>query len=41
MTWKFKVQRGAFVLAIVAGLAMAAGADWMGWGWGIVSNWMP
>jgi hypothetical protein len=28
MTWKFKVQRGAFALATVAALAMASGADW-------------
>jgi hypothetical protein len=28
MTWKFKVQRVAFALAIVAGLAVASGADW-------------
>jgi hypothetical protein len=28
MTWKFKVQRAAFALAIVAALAMASGANW-------------
>jgi hypothetical protein len=30
MTWKFKVQRIAFALAIVAMLAMASGANWFG-----------
>jgi hypothetical protein len=30
MTWKFKVQRVAFALVIVAGLAMASGANWYG-----------
>lgn len=38
MTWKFKVQRAAFALAIVAALAIASGANWytldfFGWGW--------
>ena len=38
MTWKFKVQRAAFALAIVAALAMASGANWFtdyfySWGW--------
>ncbi len=28
MTWKSKVQRGAFALMLVAGLAMASGANW-------------
>ncbi len=28
MTWKFKVLKGAFALMIVAGLAMAAGANY-------------
>jgi hypothetical protein len=28
MTWKFKAQRVAFALAIVAALALAAGANW-------------
>jgi hypothetical protein len=27
MTWKFKVQRGAFALAIVGALALASGAN--------------
>lgn len=34
MTWKFKAQRVAFALAIVAMLAMATGAnffDWLSW----------
>jgi hypothetical protein len=30
MTWKCKVQRVAFALVIVAGLAVASGADF-GW----------
>jgi hypothetical protein len=38
MTWKFKAQRAAFALAIVAALAMATGANWFtdffyGWCW--------
>jgi hypothetical protein len=38
MTWKFKVQRVAFALAIVAAMAMAAGANWYtdflySWAW--------
>jgi hypothetical protein len=37
MTWKFKVQRVAFALAIVAMLAMATGANYFDcsyfWGW--------
>ena len=38
MTWKFKAQRVAFALAIVAALAMATGANWFtdyfyGWCW--------
>jgi hypothetical protein len=28
MTWKFKEQRVAFALLIVAALAMASGANW-------------
>jgi len=28
MTWKFKAQRVAFALVIVAALAMASGANW-------------
>jgi hypothetical protein len=28
MTWKFKAQRIAFALLIVAALAMAVGANW-------------
>jgi hypothetical protein len=28
MTWKFKAQRVAFALAIVASLAVASGAGW-------------
>jgi hypothetical protein len=28
MTWKFKPQRVAFALLIVAALAMASGANW-------------
>lgn len=28
MTWKFKAQRIAFALLIVAALAMASGANW-------------
>ena len=38
MTWKFKAQRVAFALAIVAMLAMATGAnffDWSSW----LCNW--
>jgi hypothetical protein len=37
MTWGIKVQRVAFALAVVASLALAAGADWVdafcGWNW--------
>ena len=37
MTWQLKVVRGAFVLAMFAGLALAAGAGWLdellGWLW--------
>ena len=37
MTWKFKVQRVAFALAIVAMLAMATGANYFDcfyfWSW--------
>jgi hypothetical protein len=29
MTWKVKVARVAFAMAIVSGLAMASGADWV------------
>jgi len=29
MTWRIKVARVAFALLIVAGLSMAAGADWV------------
>jgi hypothetical protein len=29
MTWKFKAQRVAFALLIVAALAMASGANWL------------
>jgi hypothetical protein len=29
MTWKLKVARVAFALLVVAGLSMAAGADWV------------
>jgi hypothetical protein len=28
MTWKFKAQRVAFAIVIVAALAMATGANW-------------
>jgi hypothetical protein len=28
MTWRFKVQRVAFALAVVAVMALASGADW-------------
>jgi hypothetical protein len=28
MTWGIKVQKVAFALAVVAALALAAGADW-------------
>ena len=28
MTWKFKAQRVAFALVVVAALAMASGANW-------------
>ncbi|HVD47354.1 MAG TPA: hypothetical protein VNG70_08740 [Candidatus Limnocylindria bacterium] len=30
MTWKFKVQRVAFALGVVAVLAMGSGANWFG-----------
>ena len=30
MTWNLKVQRIAFALVIVAGLALASGADYYG-----------
>jgi len=33
MTWKFKVQRVAFALLIVAALAMASGANWLTFLW--------
>jgi hypothetical protein len=35
MTWGIKVQRVAFALAVVAAIALAAGADWIDWngGW--------
>jgi hypothetical protein len=35
MTWGIKVQRVVFALAVVAALALAAGADWVDWwaGW--------
>ena len=36
MTWKFKVQRVAFALAIMAAMAMASGANWFNFDW---SNW--
>jgi hypothetical protein len=29
MTWGIKIQRVAFALAVVAALALAAGADWV------------
>jgi len=29
MTWGIKVQRVAFALAVVAAIALAAGADWI------------
>jgi hypothetical protein len=28
MTWKFKAQRVAFALLVVAAVAMASGANW-------------
>ena len=31
MTWKFKFQRSAFALGIVAALALASGANFFGW----------
>jgi hypothetical protein len=37
MTWKFKVQRVAFALAILAALAMASGANWFTCDW---FNWL-
>ena len=37
MTWGIKVQKVAFALAVVASLALAAGADWVdafcSWNW--------
>jgi hypothetical protein len=33
MTWKFKAQRVAFALLIVAALAMAVGANWLEFNW--------
>jgi hypothetical protein len=37
MTWKFKVQKVAFAVAMVAALAIASGANWFtdlsSWGW--------
>ncbi len=33
MTWKFKAQRVAFALLIVAALAIAAGANWYEFSW--------
>jgi len=33
MTWKLKVGRVAFVLAVVAGMAMAVAADYYDGGW--------
>jgi hypothetical protein len=38
MTWKFKAQRGAFAIAIVAALAMASGANFFGWAFDIFNN---
>ena len=29
MTWKFRVQRVAFALTLVAALALASGANWV------------
>jgi hypothetical protein len=41
MTWKYKVQRGAFVVAIVAGLALASGANWISTvDWSSFFNWI-
>jgi hypothetical protein len=36
MTWGIKVQKVAFALAVVAALALAAGADWIEC-WGLFS----
>jgi hypothetical protein len=36
MTWGIKVQKVAFALAVVAALALAAGADWIDC-WGLFS----
>ena len=37
MTWKFKAQKVAFAVAIVAALAIASGANWytdfFSWAW--------
>ena len=34
MTWGIKVQRVTFALAVVAGLALASGANWADlWSW--------
>jgi hypothetical protein len=33
MTWKFKAQRVAFALGIVAVLAMATGANYFDYSW--------
>jgi hypothetical protein len=38
MIWGIKLQRAAFALVVVAGLAVASGADWvtawfMSWAW--------
>ena len=37
MTWRIKLQRGAFVMAFVAAVALASGASWIegiiGWLW--------
>jgi hypothetical protein len=38
MTWKFKVQRGAFAMAIVAALAMASGANFFWWASDLFNN---
>ena len=31
MTWKTKVQRVTFAVAVVGALAMASGANWIDW----------
>ena len=37
MTWGIKVQKVAFALAVVAALALAAGADWVDDLWSLFS----